>query len=191
MPSDYLPADLKRLWKELTANPVEVSPDELRREARKLRGGVRLRNSFVVGVSCFIIAAYGLFLFWSKTTAERIGALLSIAGGANVIVQFLRRPGRDVSGFHAMESIRFYRAELERHRDFHLGKGIVSWLVPFLPGPIVFNVAVALESPMLAPLIWLQMAVFLMIAAIVVPLNLSLARKYQRRIDALNTSSQQ
>jgi hypothetical protein len=33
--------------------------------------------------------------------------------------------------------------------------------------------------------------VFLMSAAIVVPLNLRMARKYQRRIDALNASQRQ
>ena len=41
---------------------------------------------------------------------------------------------------------------------------------------------------MLAPIIELQMAVFVMAAAIVMPLNLRMAAKYQRRIDALEAS---
>jgi hypothetical protein len=191
MKSDYLPDDLKRLWKELESNPVEVSPDQLRSEARRLRSGVRLRNSFVVGVCCFIIAAYAFFTVRSHTTLERIGSVLSIAGAANVIVQFLKRPSRNMPEFGAIESIRFYRAELERHRDFHRGKGIMAWLLPVLPGPILFNVGFALDRPMLAPIIKLQMAVFLMCAAIVVPLNLRMVRKYQRRIDALDAAQRQ
>jgi hypothetical protein len=191
MPSDYLPEDLKRVWRELASNPVEVSPDELRREARKLRSSVRLRNSIVVGVCCVIVAAYGLFAFLSRTILERIGSLLSIAGTANVIVQFLKRPARNMQDSGTIESIRFYRAELERHRDFHRGKGIRSWLLPFLPGPILFNVAFALDRPMFAPIIELQMVVFVIVAAIAVPLNLSMVRKYQRRIDALDASLKQ
>jgi hypothetical protein len=189
MRSDYLPDDLKRLWQELASNPVQVSPDDLRREAGRLRGGVRLRNSFVVAVCCLIIAAYSLFTIRSRTALERVGAVLSIAGAANMIVQFLKRPGRTIPDFGAIESISFYRAELERHRDFHRGKGIRSWLLPLLPGPIIFNLAFALDRPMFAPIVALQMAVFLIAAAIVFPLNLRMARKYQRRLDALSRQS--
>lgn len=64
--------------------------------------------------------------------------------------------------------IRFYRAELERQRDFHRGKGVLSWLLPVLPGPILFNLGFALDRPKFAPLVALQMAGFLILAAIVV-----------------------
>jgi hypothetical protein len=191
MRSDYLPKDLEKIWKELASNPVQVSADDLRRESRKLRTGLRLRNWVVIGVSCIIIAAYSLFFFRSGTALERIGSLLSIAGTANVIVQFSRRPARTMPDSSAIESISFYRAELERQRDFHRGKGIVSWLLPSLPGPIVFNIGFALDRPILAPIVGMQMAVFLMGSAIVVPLNLRLARKYQRRIDVLNALGRQ
>lgn len=191
MAGDYLPDDLKGLWRELASNPVEVSPDKLRRDARRLRNFVRLRNTFVVGVCCFIIVAYSVFAYRSPTTLERIGALLAIAGAANVIVQFLRRTSRKLPEAGAIESIHFYRAELERHRDFHRGRGIASWLLPLLPGPILFNIAFAVDRPMFAPIVELQMAGFLVIAALVVPVNLWFARKYQRRIDALDASHQQ
>jgi hypothetical protein len=191
MRSDYLPEDLKKIWKELASNPVQVSADDLRRESRKLRTGLRLRNWVVVGVSCIVIAVYSLFFFRSGTALERIGSLLSIVGTANVIVQFSRRPARTMPDSSAIESISFYRAELERQRDFHRGKGIVSWLLPFLPGPIVFNIGFALDRPIFAPIVGMQMAVFLMASAIVVPLNLRLARKYQRRIDVLNAFGRQ
>ena len=190
MRSDYLPEELKRLWKELESNPIQVSPDHLRREARKLRGGVRLRNGFVVGVCGFIMAAYAFFFFHSNTALERIGSALSIAGTANAIVLFLMRPGRTLPD-GATDCLRFYRGELERQRDFHLGKGVLSWLLPVLPGPILFNVAFALDRPMFAPLVELQMVGFLMVAAIVVPLNLRLARKYGRRLGALEASHRQ
>ena len=188
---DYLPGDLNRLWQELASNPVRVSPDDLRREVRKLRSRVRLRNSFISGVCCFIIAAYCVFLFHSTTAMERIGSAVSIVGTTFVAIQCLRRPARLIPDSGAIECIRFYRDELERQRDLHRGKGVLSWLLPFLPGPILFNAAVAMDSTMLAPLLWLQTVVFLTIATIVVALNLRLARKYQRRLDALDASQRQ
>jgi hypothetical protein len=188
MRSDYLPEDLKKLWKELASQTLPVSPDDLRRESQKLRGGLRLRNFFVVAVCGVILAAYGVFFVLSKTMLERIGSAMSVAGTANVIAQFLKRRAGTMPDLGATESTRFYRGELARQSDFHRGKGIGRWLLPFLPGPILFNLGFALDRPMFAPIVALQMAAFLMVAAIVVPINVRLARKYERRIDALDAS---
>jgi hypothetical protein len=188
MRSDYLPDDLKTLWKDLATNPVPVSADDLRRESRKLRTGLGLRNWFASGVSFFVVVAYSVYFFVFKTALERIGSVLAVAGAINVIVQFLRRPARPMPDAAAIESIRFYRSELERQRDFHRGKGVFSWLLPILPGPIVWAIGFARARPVFVPFIKLEMAAFLLIAAIVVPLNLRMARKYQRRIDALDAS---
>jgi len=191
MRSDYLPDDLTRLWKELASNPVPVLPDDLRRESRKLRTGVGLRNWFASGVSFIVVVAYCVYFVVFKTALERIGSVLAVAGGINVIVQFLRRPPRTMPDSAAIECIRFYRSELERQRDLHLGKGVFAWLLPFLPGPIIWAIGFARARPVLVPFIELEMAAFLIIAAIVVPLNLRMARKYQRRIDALDASQRQ
>ena len=56
-----------------------------------------LRNFFVSGVCSFIMAAYGFFFFRSTTALERVGSLVSIAGAALAIFQFLRRPVRDIA----------------------------------------------------------------------------------------------
>ncbi len=188
MRGDYLPDDLKRLWKELEANPVSPSPESLGREAGKLRGGVRFRNWFAVIAAFIVVVAYSTYLFVFKTPLERIGALLAIAGAVNVMFQFLKRPARSIPDLATTASISFYRAELERQRDFHLGKGVVAWLLPFLPGPIIWAIGFAVAHPVFAPFIKLEMTGFLLLAAIVVPLNVRMARRIQRRIDALDVS---
>ena len=58
----------------------------------------------------------------------------------------------------------------------------------FLPGPIIWFLGFAQAYSELAPFIWLEFVAFLILAAIAVPLNLRLARKYQRRIDALEAA---
>jgi len=174
MRSDYLPDDLKTLWKDLATNPVPVSADDLRRESRKLRGGVGLRNWFASGVSFFVVVAYSVYFFVFKTALERIGSALAIAGAINVIVQFLRRPARPMPDAVAIECIRFYRSVLESQRDFHLGKGVFSALLPILPGPIIWAIGFALCVRYLHRFIKLEMVAFL-----------------QRRIDALDASQRQ
>jgi len=82
--------------------------------------------------------------------------------------------------------IQYYRAELERKRDFHRGTWFWSRLLIFLPGPLLFCVGFAQAHPEIATFIWLEFAALLILAVIAVPLNLRLARKFQRRIDALN-----
>ena len=84
MRSDYLPEDLKKIWKELASNPVQVSADDLRRESRKLRTGVGFRNWVVVGGNT---SPRTPLLHVLQYCPERIGSLLSIAT-ANAIVQF-------------------------------------------------------------------------------------------------------
>ena len=183
MRSDYLPDDLTRLWKELASNPVPVLPDDLRRESRKLRTGVSFRNWFASGVSFIVVVAYFVYFVVFKTTLERIGSVLAVAGGINVIVQFLRRPSRTMPDSAAIECIRFYRSELERQRDLHLGKGVFSWLLPFLPGPIIWAIGFARARPALVPFIELEMAAFVIIAAIVVPWS-----RFARTASSLPTS---
>ena len=77
----------------------------------------------------------------------------------------------------ATESIRFYRNELERQRDFHRGWWFWSRLVIFLPGPVIFLVSVALTFPQAATFVWLELAAFVFFVSTAVPLNLRLARK--------------
>jgi oleate hydratase len=63
-----------------------------------------------------------LYLFVFPNLLQRIGLLLSIAGVVYCLIQIrLQRP-RPMPDAGETESIRFYRAELERLRDFHRKK---------------------------------------------------------------------
>lgn len=85
-----------------------------------------------------------------------------------------------------MSCASFYRAELERQRDFHRGWWFWSRTLIFMPGPVIFFIGLAQTYPKRATFVWLELAAALILAAIAVPLNFRLARKYQRRIDALD-----
>jgi hypothetical protein len=186
MQGDYLPDDLKSLWQELGTNPVRISLDELQREAGKLKQGLRKRSFIGLGAALVVIAAFSVFFFVFPNKLQRIGSALTVLGTAYMVVQLRMRRAEFVPDVGETECVRFYRAELERQRDFHRGRWFWSRLMIFFPGPLIFLVGFAKAHPELATFIWLELAVFLILAIIAVPLNLRLARKYQHRIDALD-----
>ena len=186
MAGDYLPGDLKTLWKELSTNPLHLSPDQLRKEMEKLRKGLRRRFFIGGGAALSAIAAWTLYFFLFPNRLQRIGSVLTALGAGYTIVQLKLRPARNMPDVGETGCTEFYRAELERQRDFHRGKWFWSRLLILLPGPLVFCVGFAQAYPEIALLMWLNLVAILILAVIAVPLNLRLARKYQRRIDALD-----
>jgi hypothetical protein len=190
MQSDYLPDDLKILWKEMEMNPAVFSPDQLRKEADKLRAGLRRRSIIGGGAAWIVIAGFMAFFFVFPNALERIGSALTVLGAAYMVVQLRMRPPRVLPDLSETGCTQFYRAELERQRDFHRGSWFWSRLLILLPGPIVFLVGFAQAYPEAAPFMWLDFATLLVLAILAVPLNLRLARKYQRRIDMLDASRQ-
>lgn len=186
MAGDYLPNDLNSLWKELSTTPLELSPDQLRQEAEKLRKGLSRRSIVGGGAAAIGIASWTLFFFVFPNWLQRIGSILTVAGAGFLVVQLRMRRASDLPDLGATGCIEYYRAELERQRDFYRGKWFWWRLTIFLPGPLIWIVGFAQAHPELATFIWLEGAAFLILTAVAVPLNLRLARKYQRRIDALD-----
>ena len=188
MKGDYLPRDVETLWKELSTNPVRISPEQLRKEAEKLRKGLRRRSILGGGATCIVIAGFAVYFFIFPNWLQRVGSILTILGALYMVVQLRMKAERRMPDVGETDSIRFYRTELERQRDFHRGSWFWSRLLIFLPGPIIFCIGFAQAHPRLARGIWLEVVALLILAVIAVPLNLRLARKYQLRIDALDTS---
>ena len=188
MAGDYLPDDLKILWKELSTNPLQIAPDQLRKEAEKLEKGLRRRSIIVGGAAWIVIAAWTLFFFIFPNRLQRIGSVLTVLGCGYMLVQLKMRPARAMPDVGETDCTEFYRSELGRQREFHRGTWFWSRLVIFLPGPVIWFLGFAQAYSELVPFIWLEFATFLILAAIAVPLNLRLARKYQRRIDALEAA---
>jgi hypothetical protein len=185
---DYLTGSLENLWKELSANPHQISPDQLRKESEKLQTGLRKRSIIGGGAAFIVIAGWTIFFFVFHNTLMRIGSILTVAGAAYEVIQLLMRPARATPDLAGTACVTFYRAELKRQRDFHKGTWFWSRLLVFLPGPLLWYVGLANAFPQFALFIWLQLVVFLTLGAIAIPLNLRLARKYQRPIDALDLS---
>ena len=119
---DYLPKDLQTLWKELNVNPASFSPDELRKEALRLQKGL-LRRTILGGAAALIVAiTCGISFFQIANLLWRIGCILTVAAAGYIIGQIVTRSPRRMQELGATACIQFYRAELERQRDFHRGR---------------------------------------------------------------------
>jgi Flp pilus assembly pilin Flp len=190
MPDDDVPNNLKTLWEGMNTNPLHLSPDQLREEAEKLQKGLRKRSIVVRLVALLVIAGFALLLTHFHSALQRIGSALAILGGTDMFVtQLRRRPARVMPDTGQTECIRFYRAALERQRDFHRGTWF-GWLLRLtLPaGVLIFCAGTALADPEHATVVGLIAAVWLIMAVRAVQLSLRLARMFQGRIDALDAS---
>lgn len=190
MPGDYLPDDLKNLWKELGTDPFHLSADQLRAEAQRLHQGL-CRRTLLGGMVGAFGAAVGLVIFLRVSDGlTRSGALLTLLGVGFALVQLRLRRAWNMPDPGQTVSLQYYRGELERQRDFHSGRWLWSRMIVFAPGPAVTMLAVARTHPEIANVLRADAAVFLVLCGIAVPVNLRLAKRFQRRLEALNAFSE-
>jgi hypothetical protein len=191
MPCDDLPDDLKILWKEAGVTPTLLSLEQLRQGTERLQAGRRKSEIALVAANSAFVAFFMVFFFLFDNTLTRIGSILSVFGCGYWLVHILVEQARAVPDLGETDGVRFYRAELERVRDYHRGT-FWRWLI--LPPPLIFfNIGLAQtyagQWPFLVPFMWFDCAFILAFFAVIAPLKqLRLARRYQGRIDALDAA---
>ena len=187
--------DIQSAWQDQAAEPFKMSSDTLRIRLARLERKIqrtRRRRFAGYGVGLFLIAAFIKNFLDFPTILERVGAVLTILGTGYLMYQVHQIQGR--KGWSVLSgaqdgntaSFAYYRAELSRMRDFHCGRLFWTRLAVFLPGPLVFSAGFTVAHPeLLKSNIW-NVVFFLALGALAIPLNLWLARRYQRRIDELD-----
>jgi hypothetical protein len=188
MPGECLPDDVQILWREMEMSSLTFSPDQLRREMEKLQVGSRRKSIIVAVVGWSLIAAFAVFFFLFDNTLARIGSALSVAGFAYMLVYMRRAKWRALPDVGPTECIRFYRTELERHRDSCRGMRLWSWILIVMAPWIIFNLGFMQVHPEVAPVLWFDCGFIVAAAAFVAHKWLSTARRYQDRIDMLDAS---
>jgi hypothetical protein len=194
MPCDELPDDLKIFWKEAGMNGQVFSPNQLRAEAKKMQAK-RRRSYLIVSVVCSTMAATYAFIAFNfhyfHNALMLVGSSLSLVGFGYLVIDTLVKRARAMPDLGETDGLRFYRTELERKRDWVRGTG---WRLPMVWVP-VFLVDLGLTQWLLKTSAFLaganlSVGVFcLVFIGAWVPLrNSRLARKYQKRIDALDSA---
>lgn len=173
------------LFKHL-GNPMSDPTDVLSR-AQALMRKIRRRTLMGYGASLILTVAFGSFIFTVPNTLQRIGSGLFVVTGLHMAYQLYKRRGNELSSETRSSACKtFYRAELERQRDFHRGIWFWSRLVFMVPGYVLFIIGAAMAHPELAREYAVITTCFIILGIVAVPLNQRLSRKYQRQIDELD-----
>jgi hypothetical protein len=184
--------DPRVVWQNQQSESFSLSPDEIELKLLAVTDMNRKR-SFSVVLSLAILIP-GLGLWWTRfpNPLSRFGTVLTLIGSAYVAAQayVIRRRQReaDLGAASDEPSVAFYRTALERQRDLHRGAWLWSRLAIFLPGPVIFVLGARSNSRLSLIAIG---AIFVLLGILAIPMNLSRARSFQRRIDELDRLQQE
>ncbi len=184
--------DVQELWQAHGTVTYRPSADVLRALIERHARRIRLRNDLALGVCAVVIIGAIWWLVDVPDLLARVGAILTLVGIGAILVQVRVDQGDERTAvlraalMGGTSPIEFYRRELQRQRDFHRGWRFWSRWSLFVPGPILFFIGFAKANSGVFRAIEWEVIVFVLFALAAVPLNLRLARRYQRQITDLD-----
>lgn len=152
-----------------------------------LESKMRARTRGVYLVCAFLVIWFSAWAFVEHDLLMRIGAAATIVAVAFLGVQVHQnRFKRDDAPAVALPSVEHLRNELQRQADFHRGKRFWSRMLLLAPAGLLFFFAFARAHPEVIKIIRFEIASFIVFILAAIPLNLKMAKKYQRQIDELD-----
>jgi hypothetical protein len=140
--------DLQALWQSQPRGAQAISLEQIRESASRLERAVARRNRREYVAAVFVVAAFSWIGWVAPTVLIRIGAGLT-ALAAIAVAYMLHRWGSAAAlpdDLALIRAIDFHRAHLAR--QLALLRALWSWyLLPFVPGFVVFEIGQALARP--------------------------------------------
>lgn len=180
--------DVLDLWQSQRGEGFQMTPEDIRQRTERMEKKLQLRTrgGYVVCASLIVFLSWWAIV--SNNLVQRLGAVLTIGALAYMARQIqqnaMKKPPASAMG--DTQSIDYLRTELARQRDFHRGRTFWSRLLLFIPSGLLFFHGFAMEHPEVAQMIRYETIAFLILGIAAIPLNLWMARKYQRQIDELD-----
>ena len=184
--------DVLDLWQNQTSEGFRMTPEEIQLKVQELDKKLRLRTYNGYLVCGFLIVCFAIWTAYERDMLMRLGAVATIIAVGYLGYQvhqnrFRRPPASDL----ANSSIDHLRTELERQRDFHRGQKFWSRMLLLAPAGLLFFIGFAQAHPEVIKIIRIEIISFVVFVIAAVPLNLWMARKYQRQIDELDRQKEQ
>jgi protein-S-isoprenylcysteine O-methyltransferase Ste14 len=177
--------DIVALWQTQSGDGFRMSSEEIRSRIEVLNRKVRRRNLDVYLVCGSLIAFFIGWMIVGMNTLQTVGAVLAIIGISFLAWQIRANGFRSLS-IDSSDTLAHLRRELERQRDFHRGSRFWSRMLFFVPGPLVFFAGFGQQHPEVITFIRMEIIAFIILALAAIPLNMWMARRYQKQIDALS-----
>lgn len=193
MSSDNSSKELCQAWQTQPHSPFQMSSEALRKSMKKLSRTLLIRDGTVWMIGLFEAGWFTWMLIALPEVFIKAAACLIILGmgfmvGQTWLDQRRRRIARimaEASG--GVDSIQFFRSELERQREFHRGLPFWSRLFALLPGLLTFGISAIVFYPWPGNLVGCAVtAVTLLTVPLAIRLNRKRSRMYQCQIDRLD-----
>jgi hypothetical protein len=160
---------------------------EIPRAAQRLKRKVWRRTLVGYVTTLGEIAAFGWFSFHASTQLQRVGCYCIMAAMLYLAYQlFAGRSRAAPLEVNLSDSAIYYRAELERQRDFFRGSSLWSRMVFLIPGPILLGVGAVIAYPDRIRTNATILVMFIGLCIVGIPRSLRESRKYQRQIAELD-----
>ena len=195
MPDNPPQDEMRTLWQAQHVEEHQMSLEEIRRKANRFEKRVSRRNLREYIAAVVVVLVFGAFMVhpperkWNRNVA-RTACGLEILAALYVSYQLHTRGAtrKAPSDLPVAPSLELHRSALVQQRD--LLDSVWSWyLLPFVPGMLVLALAFAFppDGRMANPAGLAVMAAFVTAVFVwIARLNKRVARKLQRRIDALD-----
>ncbi|MBY9066167.1 hypothetical protein K1X12_04605 [Hyphomonas sp. WL0036] len=144
---------LRALWAGQATPEFAMTPEALRQKAGGFQRTIRLRNITEYAAAIFVVGVFGWMAFLIPEPVVKLGCALIVAGTLYVcwkLYHVASAAGRKQLDA-ALSLTAFHRAELTRQRDA-LATVWRWYLLPFVPGVLVFLGGVAFTPANPAPL---------------------------------------
>ena len=183
------PDDLGALWRTQTPETARPNLEEMRRVLEQMERKMRRSTIDVVVAMALTSAAIVSIAVLFRHPLLTVGAIAALAGGAFLVFEVLQhRRGAPVAENGAAASIEYHRALLQHRLEFHRKR---LWLrvLTLAPGGVLFFLGFAAARPDLAALIYVELATFVVVIMLIVPVNRRAAAKLEHQIADLTSLS--
>lgn len=191
--TDYDP--LRELWASDQGEKFTMSIAELTARSDRFRSRIQRRNLIEYAAAALVVAVFGWLAFIVPAWSVRVGAVLIILAAIYISWQLHRVASLSQGHGPADNLASVYRRELVRQRDAL--KSVWRWyLLPFLPGIVVFVLGTNIEAGVSLP-VWaivISSAISLGFVGLIFcgiwALNAYAARKLEKEIETLDLASE-
>lgn len=176
--------DVAAFWQTQESEGFRMSREEIRSRIEVMNRKLRRRTIDGYLVCAALITFFGGWMIVGMNSVQMAGAVLTIIGVSYLAWQIRANRFRSLS-IEAADTLEHLRCELARQRDFHWGSRFWSRMLLFVPGPLIFSVGFAQAHAEVVTFVRIETATFILLAIAAVPLNVRMARRYQKQIDEL------
>jgi hypothetical protein len=176
--------DVAALWRAQSNEGFRMSSEEIRNRIETMNRKLRRRTFDGYLVCGALIVFFAGWMFVGMNSLQLVGAVLTIIAVSYMAWQIranrFRTPSIDV-----VDTLENLRRELARQRDFHRGTRFWSRILLLVPGGLIFFAGFARAHPEVIRIIRFEIISFVVFSLAAIPLNMWMARRYQKQIDAL------